>query len=76
MFDALKVHEEKLDQALQYDLSLIEKAESIRTDVEKIVRMDVGGGEWRQAMDSLKSKVEELDRMIDERSEILRGLNG
>ncbi|MEM1564128.1 MAG: hypothetical protein QW161_05605 [Candidatus Bathyarchaeia archaeon] len=76
MFDAVKVREDKLDQVLQYDVSLIEKAESIRLDVEKIVKMDVGGGEWRQAMDSLTSKVEELDRLIDQRSEILRGLQG
>jgi len=76
MFDAVKVREDKLDQVLQYDVSLIEKAESIRMDVEKIVKMDVGGGEWRQAMDGLTSKVEELDRLIDQRSEILRGLQG
>ncbi|MEM3579683.1 MAG: hypothetical protein QXH40_06320 [Candidatus Bathyarchaeia archaeon] len=76
MFDAVKVREDKLDQVLQYDVNLIEKAESIRLDVEKVVKMSVGGGEWRQAMDDLTSKVEELDRLIDQRSEILRGLQG
>ncbi|MEM2970061.1 MAG: hypothetical protein QXR63_03900, partial [Candidatus Bathyarchaeia archaeon] len=67
MFDAIKVREDKLDQVLQYDVNLIEKAESIRLDVEKVVKMSVGGGEWRQAMDDLTSKVEELDRLIDQR---------
>jgi len=76
IFDAVKVREDKLDQVLNHDLSLIEKAESIRRDAEKIAGMDVGGGEWRQAMDSLISKVEELDALIDRRAEILRGLRG
>jgi hypothetical protein len=76
MFDAVKVREDKLDQVLQADASLVEKAESIRSDVEKLVKMEVGGGEWRQAMDNLTSKVEELDRLIDQRAEILRGLQG
>ena len=76
MFDAVKVREDKLDQILQADASLIEKAESIRLDVEKLVKMEVGGSEWRQAIDNLTSKVEELDRLIDQRAEILRGLQG
>jgi len=75
-FDAVKVREDKLNQVLQYDVNLIEKAESIRVDVERIAGMDVGGLEWKQALDSLTSKVEELDRLIDQRSEILRGLQG
>lgn len=74
MFDAVKVREDKLDKILEYDLSLIEKAESIRMDARKIVMMDVGGREWREAMDGLTSKIEELDSLIDKRSEILRGL--
>jgi hypothetical protein len=34
MFDAIKVKEDKLDSVIQHDLSLIEKAESIKEDVE------------------------------------------
>jgi hypothetical protein len=60
---------------IQHDLGLIERAESIRADVEKVARMEVGKEEWKNAMDELISKVEELDGFIDQRSEILRGLS-
>ncbi|MEM3731679.1 MAG: hypothetical protein QW667_07110 [Candidatus Bathyarchaeia archaeon] len=76
MFDAVKVKEDKLDMVIQHDLSLIEKAESIKADVEKIVKMETGKEEWKQAMDELTSKVEELDGLVDRRSEILRGIGG
>src|SRR3972149_2059860 len=76
MFDAIKVKEDKLDAVIQHDLSLIEKAELVKADVEKTVGIDPGTDEWRTAMDALISKVEELDRLVDERSTILRGLEG
>src|SRR3989304_4113342 len=74
MFDAIKVKEDKLDSGIQHDLSLIENAESIKVDVEKATRIVVGTEDWRTAMDMLISKIEEFDRLIDERSNILRGL--
>lgn len=76
MFDAVKVKEDKLDTLIQHDLSLIEKAESIKMDVENVVKMETGRDEWKRVMDELISKVEELDGLIDQRSEILRGLGG
>lgn len=75
MFDAVKVREDKLNMVIQHDLGLIEKAESIRAGVEKVARMEVGKEEWKNAMDELISKVEELDGFIDQRSEVLRGLS-
>ncbi|MBM4400890.1 MAG: hypothetical protein FJ045_02950, partial [Crenarchaeota archaeon] len=74
MFDAIKVKEDKLDSVIQHDLSLIEKAESIKVDIEKTVSIDPATDEWRTAMDTLISKIEELDSLVDERSTILRGL--
>jgi len=74
MFDAVKVKEDKLDTVIQHDLKMIEKAESIKADVENVVKIEVGKDEWKQSMDELISKVEELDIFIDQRSEILRGL--
>lgn len=74
MFDAIKVKEDKLGTVLEYDLGLIEKAEAIKTDVEKVNELEPGKGDWRTAMDELISKVEELDGLVDKRSEILRGL--
>ncbi|MEM2111692.1 MAG: hypothetical protein QXX08_07425 [Candidatus Bathyarchaeia archaeon] len=74
MFDAVKVKEDKLDAVIEHDVSLIEKAESIRIDVEKVAAMEPGKDEWRTAMDELVSKIEELDSLVDKRSEIMRGL--
>ena len=74
MFDAVKVKEDKLDTVLQHDVSLIEKADVIKADSGKLAKMQPGNDDWGAAMDSLISKVEEYDALIDERSQILRGL--
>jgi hypothetical protein len=74
VFDAVKVKEDKLDSVLQYDASLIEKADGIKADCEKLSKMQPGNEDWSAAMDALISKVEEYDSLIDSRSEILRGL--
>jgi len=76
MFDAIKVKEDKLDSVIQHDVSLIEKAEAVKADVEKVANIDPGTDEWRTAMDALISKVGELDSLVDERSNLLRGLGG
>jgi len=76
MFDAIKVKEDKLDSVIEHDLSLIEKAESLKVDVENTVAIEPGKDEWRTAMDALISKAEELDGLVNKRSEILRGLEG
>jgi hypothetical protein len=76
MFDAVKVKEDKLDSVIQHDLSLIEKAASIKTDVEKTVSISPGTDDWRTSMNALIAKVEELDKLVDERSNLLRGLEG
>ncbi|MBN1245265.1 hypothetical protein JXA31_06700 [Candidatus Bathyarchaeota archaeon] len=74
MFDAIKVKEDKLDSVLKHDLSLIEQAESVKADVEKAVGIDPATDEWRAAMDALIAKVEVLDKLVDERTSLLRGL--
>ncbi|HUW48947.1 MAG TPA: hypothetical protein VMW36_09435 [Patescibacteria group bacterium] len=74
VFDAVKVKEDKLDSVLQYDVSLIEKADGIKADCEKLSKMQPGNEDWSAAMDALISKVEEYDSLIDSRSDILRGL--
>lgn len=75
MFDAVKVREDKLDLVIQHDLGLLERVESIKADVEKVALMEVGKEEWKNAMDELILKVEELDEFIDRRSEVIRGLS-
>ena len=74
MFDAIKVKEDKLDSVIQHDLSLIEKAESVKEDVEKVASIEPGTDDWKTAMDAVISKVEDLDRLVDERANLLRGL--
>jgi len=76
MFDAVKVKEDKLDSVIQHDVSLIEKAEAVKADVDKTNSIGPGTDEWRAAMDAVISKIEELDRLVDERSSLLRGLGG
>jgi hypothetical protein len=74
MFDAVKVKEDKLDMVLQSDVNMIEKADGIKTDCEKLAKMQPGNDDWSTAMDALLSKVEEYDSLIDSRTEVLRGL--
>ncbi len=74
MFDAVKVKEDKLDVVLQSDVNMIEKADGIKTDCEKLAKMQPGNDDWSTAMDALLSKVEEYDSLIDSRTEALRGL--
>jgi hypothetical protein len=74
MFDAVKVKEDKLDTVIQHDLSLIQEAEAIKTDCDNVAKMQPGNADWGTAVDSLISKVEDLDALIDQRTEILRGL--
>ena len=76
MFDAVKVKEDKLDSVIQHDVKMIEKAESIKADVEKANGIEPGTDEWRIAIDALIAKIEELDRLVDERSSLFRGLGG
>jgi hypothetical protein len=74
MFDAIKVKEDKLDTVLQHDVSLIEKAEAIKTDSRSFSKMQPGNDDWGTAADALIDKIEEYDSLIDERSQVLRGL--
>ena len=74
MFDAIKVKEDKLDTVMQHDLNLIEKADAIKKDSESTAKMQLGNPDWGTAMDNVISKVEELDALVDQRTEILRGL--
>lgn len=76
MFDSVRVKEDKLDSALQLDLELIEKADSLKADTEALVKMSPGGEEWRQGMNNLMLRVEEIDALIDRRVEIFGGLTG
>lgn len=73
MFDSVKVRENKLDAVLQHDLGLIERAEAIKGGVENLVK-NQASEEWRGMIMNLLDKVDELDALVNERAELLRGL--
>ena len=75
IFDAIKVREDKLDEILEHDLKLIESADEIKGDVEKMVNLEPGTDDWRKALEGLVAKVGELDNLVDRRANILRGLS-
>ncbi|MEM2739923.1 MAG: hypothetical protein QXQ29_03895 [Candidatus Bathyarchaeia archaeon] len=76
IFDAVKVKEDKLESVIEYDLGLIEKAESVRSCIRSLASSDPGSGEWRRILGDLISRVDELDSLIDRRIDILRGVVG
>ena len=75
IFDAIKVREDKLNEILEHDLKLIESADEIKEDVEKMVNLEPGTDDWRKALEELVTKVGELDNLVDRRVNILRGLS-
>jgi hypothetical protein len=74
VFDAVKVKEDKLDAVIQHDVGIIEKAESIKASIEKVVTVEAGSEDWKKLMDASIINIEQLDRLIDERANVLRGL--
>lgn len=74
VFDAVKVREDKLESLIEYDLGLIEKAESIRSSIRSLASLDPGSDDYGRMVDELISKIDELDSLIDRRINILRGL--
>lgn len=74
IFDATKVREDKLDEILEYDLKLIEGADEIKKDIEKMIGLKPGTDDWRKTLEELIVKVEKLDNLVDKRADILRGL--
>jgi len=74
MLASIKVKEDKLDLVIEHDLRLIEKADLIRIEVEKATSLEVGSADWHTTMDGIISDIEDLDKRVDERASILRGL--
>ncbi|MCS6769573.1 MAG: hypothetical protein NZ570_03960 [Candidatus Caldarchaeum sp.] len=74
LFDAVKVREDKLDAVISHDLSLIEKAESIKTLVSQLIQEEAGSDGWRSKASELRAALTEFDRLLDERTRIFKGL--
>jgi len=74
-FDVVKVREEDLDKVIEHDFMLIKRGMAIQDKANDIVKLEPGTPEWRDAVNALISEIEALDRLIDTRTEILRGLS-
>ncbi|MEM4191239.1 MAG: hypothetical protein QXO79_05605 [Nitrososphaerota archaeon] len=74
LFDAVKVREDKLDAILQHDLSLIERAERVKTLASEVSGSQPASAEWKEKVRELRAALTELDGLVDARSAILRGL--
>ncbi len=74
LFDAVKVREDKLDAVIEHDLSMIERAERVKKLASELMAANAGSEEWRQKLDTLRAAVAEIDKLIDERMMMLRGL--
>ncbi len=74
MFDSVKVREDKLDKILEHDLKLIEGAERVRMMAERMASEKAGGEEWRKIIEDMLGEIQRLESLVDQRTEILRGL--
>ena len=74
IFDAIKVREDKLDKLLEHDLKLIEAAENVKALAERMASEEAGEENWRKIMEDMLKEINRLDSLVDERTEILRGL--
>lgn len=73
LFDAVKVREDKLDKILEHDLALIQKSVEIRDTVEEFKNLEVRE-EYLKSIDKMLDYIDELEKVVDRRIEILRGL--
>ncbi|MEM1943899.1 MAG: hypothetical protein QXO30_07145 [Candidatus Caldarchaeum sp.] len=72
LFDSIKVREDRLDAVLRHDLALIEKAESVK---QLVAEIKGGEADWKNKAGRLKSVLMEFDRLVDERTALLKGLS-
>ena len=72
-FDAVKIREKELDALLNYDYNLVERIPEIEKEVSNVVSVVSSGNkeEISKALYSLKSKLEEFERLIIERENVI-----
>ena len=68
------MREDKLDKILEHDLKLIEGAERVRMMAERMASEKAGGEEWRKIIEDMLGEIQRLESLVDQRTEILRGL--
>ena len=73
-FNIVKVNEEVLDRVYSHDLALVEHARNVADYVNDVKKARATSPEWFDALNRVKAALEELDRQIDERTKILKGI--
>jgi len=71
-FDAVKVDETVLGRIYQFDLSLLEGVEAVRTATEAVRAAGAAGA--RPALQAVTAAVDALDARLNEREAVLRGV--
>ena len=71
-FDAVKVDETVLGRIYQFDLSLLEGVEAVRTATEAVRAAGPAGA--RPALQAVTAAVDALDARLNEREAVLRGV--
>jgi len=74
LFDAVKVREDRLDRVLSHDLNLIQEAEKLKSLVSELFSIDLGSDDWMRKLNEVRAAISSIDRLIDERVNILKGL--
>ncbi|MCS6784411.1 MAG: hypothetical protein RMI43_02440 [Candidatus Caldarchaeum sp.] len=74
LFDAVKVREDKLDAVIRHDLALLQKADSLKTFASELMTAEPASSEWKTKLNQIQTALNEFDRLVDERTQILKGL--
>lgn len=73
-FDAVKVNEAELDRVYEYDAALVGTVSSAEEAMMAISAQASEGGDVKSLVRALGSAIDELDRSLDGREQILRGV--
>ncbi|MBQ7503637.1 hypothetical protein IJT93_13165 [bacterium] len=73
-FDAVKVDVEELGRIYEHDLNLVNLVASVEEGLTAIEASADGGGDPKAALRALTKTVESIDKALDEREAILKGI--
>lgn len=73
-FNIVKVDEEVLEAVYKHDLAMVESARRVADAISGVKSYRPLSPEWFQQLRGVLAQLEELDRHVDERNKILRGI--
>jgi hypothetical protein len=71
-FDLVQIDEDALDRIYLFDLDLISQGEAI---VQAVEQLPTGQGDLADTLTEVRSRLEQFDRLWDQRDDMLRGLD-